>query len=397
MITKELIEASEQTIERTSNRFQRHMLENIPWNNQLIGIKGSRGVGKTTLILQHLKKLNLSYPNIIYVSLDDLYFTQHTLVDMASYFYKNGGRVIALDEVHKYPNWSREIKNIYDRYPELKVVFTGSSIIDINKQEGDLSRRALMFTLNGLSYREYLSLTHQLTLPTLTLSQILQGNLKKHFPSDFRPLAYFQDYLRNGYYPFYNEDKLYYHQRLRQLCRQVVEYDMAEIQGFDIRHARKMSTLLYIIAQQVPFTPNLSKLATKAGIHRNSITNYLYFLEAAKMLQLLQSPGFGVGLLQKPEKVFLENTNLSYALASEKTDIGSARETFFYNQVKVNHRINHSPYGDFLVDDTWTFEVGGKHKNKQQIKGVDNAYVVSDDLEWGYKGHIPLWIFGMMY
>jgi predicted AAA+ superfamily ATPase len=397
MIPEELIEVSDLAIERASRRFVRYMENEIPWENQLIGIKGARGVGKTTLILQHLQKLNYTYPLGFYVSLDDLFFTQRTLLETAAYFHRNGGKILVLDEVHKYPNWAQEIKNIYDRYPQLQVVFTGSSIIDITRQVGDLSRRALLFTMPGLSYREYLILEYELEMPRLSLDQILEGNIQKLFPKDFRPLQYFQEYLERGYYPFTSDDTLHYYQRLRQLSRQIVEYDMAEMRGFDIRHARKMNTLLYIIAQQVPFTPNLTKLAEKSGIHRNSVTNYLYYLEEARLLLLLQAPGMGVGLLQKPEKVFLENPNLAYALAASKPEIGTIRESFFFNQLHVNHRINHSKKGDFLVDDTYIFEIGGKNKNNHQISDTENAFVVSDSVEWGYRGNVPLWAFGMMY
>jgi predicted AAA+ superfamily ATPase len=397
MISEELIVVSEKKIAESSALFIRYMEAVVPWESQLIGIKGARGVGKTTLLLQHLRKHNLLYPKGLYLSLDDLFFTQNNLVDTAVYFRKNGGKVLVLDEVHKYPTWAKEIKVLYDRYTDLQIIFTGSSIIDMARQEGDLSRRALLFTMQGLSYREYLKIVHGLTLPVLRLDDILANRYKELFPEDFLPLQHFSAYLEKGYYPFTLKDSANYFQRLRQLSRQVVEYDMAELKGFDIRHARKMATLLYIIAQQVPFTPNLTKLAEKAGIHRNTITSYLYFLEDAQLINLLQSPGIGVGRLQKPEKVFLENPNLAYALADRRPEIGAIRETFFYNQIRAHHRVNFPEKGDFLVDDTWTVEVGGRNKNLRQLEGVSNAVVVSDDLEWGFAGHVPLWTFGMMY
>lgn len=397
MISEELIESSNNAINQSSKRFTRYLYKELPWDSRLIGLKGARGVGKTTLLLQHLRLNKLYYPQSLYLSMDDLFFTQNTLVDTAVYFRKNGGKILVLDEVHKYATWSQEIKILYDRYPDLQIIFTGSSIIDISKQEGDLSRRALMFTLQGMSYREYLLAKYEMELPVLSLAEILANDFRHKFPKDFLPLRYFGEYLEKGYYPFTLTESSHYRQKLRQLCRQVVEYDMAEMKGFDIRHAKKMATLLYIIAQQVPFTPNLTKLAEKSGIHRNSVNNYLYFLEEAQLIKLLQAPGISVSLLQKPEKIFLENCNIAYALAEKRPEIGSMRETFFCNQLKISHQVQAAPQSDFLVDQSYTFEIGGKNKRRNQIEGIENAFLVSDDLEWGYHGNIPLWIFGMMY
>jgi Predicted ATPase (AAA+ superfamily) len=396
---EELVDNSNSLIENTSMKYSRYLYNVINWNNRLIGIKGARGTGKTTLVLQRLKHLMNKKDKVLYVSLDDLYFTNNTLSETARTFYLQGGKILALDEVHKYANWSKEVKNLYDKYKDLQIIFTGSSILDITKQEADLSRRALIYELKGLSYREYIEMEHSLKLPVLTLDNLISAhdNIRTLFPKIFKPLAYFNEYLQKGYYPFYKEDEHSYHQRLRQLTRIVVEYDMAEIKGFDIRQAKKMLQLLYVIAQQVPFKPNLSSLADKTNIHRNSISNYLYFLEEARLISLLRSQSYSVATLQKPEKIFLDNTNLVYALSEQEANIGSVRETFFFNQVSTIKNIQYSERGDFLVNKNLIFEVGGKDKNVKQIEGLKNAYVVKDNIEYPVENSFPLWVFGFLY
>lgn len=308
-----------------------------------------------------------------------------------------------LDEVHKYPGWAREVKNIYDRYAELRVVFTGSSIINISRQEADLSRRALMYELLGLSYREYLALYHRQTLPVITLSDILTTeSLRTRFPEGFKPLAYFKDYLVQGYYPFYGEYQQSYQDRLRQLVRAIVEYDMAELKGFDIRHAKKMLQLLYVIAQQVPFKPNINSLADKTKLHRTTISNYLHFLHDARLIHLLFASGFGVSTLQKPEKVYLHNTNLLYALSEVPPEMGTVREVFFNNQLSALHSVGHSAQTDFVVDRRYHFETGGrgkgrKHAECRPIEGLADAWVVKDDVEYPVGQSLPLWAFGFLY
>jgi predicted AAA+ superfamily ATPase len=310
-----------------------------------------------------------------------------------------GGKVLVLDEVHKYPTWAREIKNLHDRYHDLKIVFMDSSVIDISRQEADLSRRALVYELRGMSYREYLASEYGLALPKFDLTVILSNTsaLKGALPGDFRPLAYFKEYLKFGYYPFYKMDKPGYFQRLRQLARTIVEYDMAEIKGFDVRHAKKILRLLYIIAQQAPFKPNIQHLADKTGIHRNSVNNYLYFLEEARLVQLLGTSHISAVALKKPEKIYLDNTNLFFALSEVDPSVGSLRETFFQNQVSNDHTVNHSPHTDFIVDQSYSFEIGGKGKGRRQIQGLQQAWVVKDDLEFPAGEAIPLWIFGFLY
>lgn len=394
-----LLEQSQHLLTHIPLNFKRYLYDKIKWNNRLIGIKGARGTGKTTLLLQWLKTQNLPVNQAAYFSLDDLYFTQHFLKDTIHEFYLQGGKILILDEVHKYPNWSKEIKNCYDFYPELKIVFTGSSVIDIAKQEGDLSRRALLYELPGLSYREYLSMQGVLHLPGIELAKLLNhaADFRMQLPKDFRPLQHFNDYLKFGYYPFALEDTDSAHQRINQLIRTIVEYDMAELKVFDIRNSKKILQLIYVIAQQVPFKPNITALAEKTSIHRNSLNNYLHYLEQAKILSLLYPAGISTATLQKPEKIFLNNTNLLYTLANEGADMGAVRETFFMSQVATYHTVQMPQQGDFVVDKKYTFEVGGKSKSAAQIKGITNAYVVQDDIEMPLGKVLPLWMFGFLY
>jgi len=394
---EELLEISNKTVSETPDGFVRYLFSEINWSSQLIGIKGARGTGKTTLLLQYLKQSKVNKK--AYFSLDELYFSNNTLLETVSTFYKNGGKLVVLDEVHKYENWSREIKNLHDRYKDLQIVFTGSSIIDINKQEADLSRRAVMYELQGLSFREFLQWEHHINLPVFSLTDLLDKDEIYSFilNDNFKPLAYFNEYLKFGYYPFYKEDTQSYYQKLRQVVRNIVEYDMAEIQGFDIRQAKKMLKLLYIIAQQVPFKPNLKSLAEKTNLHRNSLNNYIYYLSQAKLLLLLEQHNFSIASLQKPDKIYLENTNLMFALSEEQPNKGTLRETYFFNQVKGKHQVNFSKACDFLIDNKWSFEIGGKHKKNKQIKHIENAFVVKDNLEIKAGNSIPLWIFGLLY
>lgn len=298
----DLLEISDQLIENTDLAFKRYLYDLIDWEERLIGIKGARGTGKTTLTLQFLKAKQQENKSVAYFSLDELFFLSNNLLDTVKLFHQSGGEIIGLDEVHKYPNWSREIKNLYDRYPNLQIVFSGSSIVDISKEEGDLSRRAAMYELHGLSYREYLKLYHNQNLPSLSLSKIIDSStsLRELFPESFKPLQHFQEYLQIGYYPFSGSNKEMYYKKLRQLARTIVEYDMAEIRGFDIRNGKKILQLLYIIAQQVPFKPNISALAEKTQIHRNSMANYLLYLQDARLIDL-QYPG-GISISTRNQK-----------------------------------------------------------------------------------------------
>ena len=394
-----LLERSQLLVKQQKTDFKRYLYDQIKWNNRLIGIKGARGTGKTTILLQYLKSLNKHPTEAAYFSLDDLYFLTNSLVETAETFYRGGGKYLFLDEVHKYEGWSRHIKNLYDFYPDLYICFTGSSIIDIAKEEADLSRRVLMYDLQGLSYREYLSLRGLLSIEPLSIVQLLdtEKNWKTPFPAEFRPLQYFDDYLRHGYYPFFAEDTESLSIRLQQLIRIIVEYDMAELHDFDVRNARKMLQLFYVLATNVPYKPNITELAKKSTLHRNTVTNYLAFLEQARLIRQLYYSGYSIVTLQKPEKIYLDNTNLVYAIADVEPNEGNLRETFFASQLSANHRLNYTNTGDFIVNGKWTFEIGGKNKSLKQIQGLENAYRVIDDVEFPANDALPLWLFGFLY
>lgn len=395
----ELLDRSNALIQGVSLDFQRSLLEEVRWNNRLIGIKGARGTGKTTLLLQWLKLRNQPADKAAYFTLDDLYFTTHSLRELAREFYLNGGKILVLDEVHRYPNWSMEIKNLYDLYPDLRIVFTGSSVVDITRQEADLSRRALMYELPGLSYREFLAVSGAGVFPVLDLSQLCADAsiYRSAFPTFFHPLEAFNRYLRIGYYPIFLEDEMVVQQRIRQMVRVIIENDMSAVKDFDLRNSGKLLQLLYILSQQVPFKPNLTDLAAKTGIHRNTLNTYLYYLEQARLIHLLRPAGITDGVLQKPEKIYLDNPSVLFALAESEPNKGNLRETFFLSQLKTNHQVRAVAMGDFLVDNKFTFEIGGKSKTEKQVRGLASAFIVKDDIEWPIGKAIPLWMFGMLY
>lgn len=395
----DLLEQSEVLISGVSLRFQRYLAGEIAWEDRLVGIKGARGTGKTTLLLQWLNQQGLPPHKAAYFSLDDLYFSTHSLLETGRQFYKQGGKILVLDEVHKYPGWAREIKNLYDSHRDMQIIFTGSSIIDKSRQEADLSRRALMYELQGLSFREYLHFTGKLEWRAIKLEDITKAgqSLRKEFPNDFRPLEHFSDYLSYGYYPFFLESVSGYHRRLHQLVRTIVEYDMAELAGFDIRNAKKVLQLLYIISQNVPFKPNISALAHQSNIHRNSLNNYFHFLEEARLIGLLYPSGSSTATLRKPEKIYLNNPNLLHALSSTRPESGTVREVFFYSQLKVKHRLTQPKQADFEVDDKMIFEIGDKNKDRSQIRDMTKAWIVKDNLEFPIGNIIPLWLFGFLY
>ncbi len=396
----EIFEQSDSHIEQTDLGFIRYLFAELPWQDRLIGIKGARGVGKTTLLLQKLKSLNELAPHSVYMSLDDLNFSRYTVFDTVGEIIKLGGKNIFLDEVHKYPGWAREIKLIYDRHPDVQVVFTGSSVIDISKEEAELGRRAALYDLHGLSYREYFNLAHGQQLESVSLESILLKSghdFRQLFPPDFTPLKYFTEYLQHGYYPFFNEYRETYHLRLRQMVRFIVEHDMSEIKEFDLRNAKKMLQLITIISAQVPFKPNYSKLADKSGLHRNSLASYMQYLERAQILNLLDPQNYSIAALQKPEKIYFENTNLMYALAELTPEIGSVKETFAFNQLTQAHNVRHSNIGDFIIDGKWIFEVGGASKTRKQLTGDKNEFLIVDNLEFPVTNRIPLWTLGFLY
>jgi len=378
----------------------RSALYEIQWNSRLIGIKGARGVGKTTLLLQYIKlKLASELDNSLYVSLDSLWFAENSLLDLADSFVKQGGKYLFLDEVHKYPNWSQELKNIYDDHLQLKVVFTGSSLLEILNARADLSRRAIIYTMQGLSFREYLMIETGADLKAYKLEEVLTGHtaLASEVLEKVKPLAHFSKYLKSGYYPFYLEQPDIYFMRLNEIVNMMLEIELPLLRGLDVGYVSRIKQLLYIISQSVPFIPNVSKLSDKIGIQRSTLLGYLHYLEEIKLTINLFKEAGGISKLQKPLKIYLENTNLMYALGPGEVNKGNLRETFFANQIREQHSGSYTAKGDFLIDGKYIFEIGGKDKTRKQIKDLNNAFIAADELEYGYQNKIPLWLFGFLY
>ena len=386
-----LFEQFYKLLNETDTRFSRYIYIDINWKNRMIGLTGPRGVGKTTLVLQHIKK-NLNRAETLYVTAEDFYFADNKLIDLADALVKRGGKYLFIDEIHKYKDWAKELKLIYDYHPELNVVFTGSSVLDIKKGASDLSRRAVMFNMQGLSFREYLFLFHQISVPTYSLEQILEHQAE--LPGIKHPLPLFDDYLKRGYYPFALEED--FEQRLQQIVIQTLETDIPLYAGMNVSTGRKLKQLLAIIAKSVPFKPNMTSIATALSASRNNITDYCLFIEEAGMIAQLRDATGGIRGLGKVDKIYLDNTNLIHSLANNNPNLGNIRETFFLNQLRVKHDVIASPVADFLIDD-YTFEVGGKNKGLKQIQGIDKAFIVKDDIEIGYLNTIPLWQFGLTY
>lgn len=395
-----LIQYSANMIQAVDMKFRRYLWDRINWNNRLIIITGARGVGKTTLMLQYIKEnFSGNTGEVLYISLDDLYFAKNSLVTFAGEFVKRGGKVLFLDEVHKYKNWSQELKSSYDYFPELKIVATGSSALDIYKGKADLSRRAIVYRLNGLSFREFIALKNEYNFPALKLEDVLthSPDMISSVLREVKPIRLFEEYIQWGYYPFFTEGTQEYHIRTRQVINHVLDVDLPSAENIDFNAVQRLRTLLAVISEITPFKPNILKLSQQVGISRETLLRYLYLLERADLLLLLKSGTKGISKMNKPDKVYLNNPNLLYALTQGVTNPGNIRETFFFNHLRAVHTISNAPSGDFLVDNTYTIEVGGKNKQQKQIAGIRNAYIAADNIEHSHQNQIPLWLFGFLY
>ena len=384
-------------LQETDAKMFRYLYKSIDWDERCIAIIGAKGVGKTTMLLQHIKTTFANKDEALFASLDNTWFANHTIFDLADEFYKNGGTHLFLDEIHHYPNWAIEIKNIYDSFPKLKIVFTGSSLLQIYKSTADLSRRVVYETLEGLSFREFLKFENIGDFPVITLEEIVENhqNVAMEITNGIKIMPLFKKYLRNGYYLFYKEGVQKYESKLQEAINNVIDVDIPAVENIEFASRHKLKKLLAILSSLVPYTPNIKELSDAIDTNRNLTVKYLSLLANAKLLNLVSSKNKTIGDLTKPDKVLLNNTNLSY-LFGEDANIGSARETFFVNQLNAVSKVSLANQGDFIVD-KYTFEVGGKRKTFDQIKNVPNSFVVSDDLEVGHKNKIPLWLFGMIY
>lgn len=396
----QLYEYQEELLAQVDDQFYRSLFSSLNWDERFFGITGLRGTGKTTMLLQFLKYKVQNQDGALYVTADHTWFYDHSLSDLARQFVKYGGKLLLVDEIHRYPEWSRELKNIYDGLPELQLIFTASSVLDILKGEADLSRRAITHELPGLSFREYLEFQHQQSYPTLSLNKLLD-NPKKAAASvvgTIKPLPAFKEYLRRGYFPFSTADHPNsFHQKLNQVINTVMEVDLQITEDYSSANTIKMKKLLGVIAESAPFEPNISKIAGRLGMGRDTVKTYLNNLEQARLLNLLIRSTKGIAALQKPDKIFLENTNFSHALKSDPAP-GTLRETFFINQLRnAGHKVELAKSGDFLIDEEMIFEIGGPSKDDSQIKNEKNAWLALDELEHPYLNRIPLWLFGFLY
>ena len=399
----------EALIKRHLNRMQtvrldfvRSIMDDIDWDERLLMIKGQKGVGKTTLMTQRIMQMfgPTNTLDVLYASLDNIYFSTHRLLDFIEQFHAQGGKYLFLDEVHKYNGWSQEIKNAYDEFEDMHFVLSGSSLINLTEGEADLSRRCITYTMLGLSFREYLRMFHQKVFRKRTLQEILtDGNsLCAEVNTQLRPLPLFSEYLRYGYYPFLKEGQNNYYVRIENVVNTIIEMELPQLRKLDVGNVRKVKSLLGILSSSVPYTVDTVKLSSMAEISRNTLLQYLQYLSDARLIQMLYSDVTNVKRLQKPDKIYMENTNMLHALTTTQVNEGTEREVFFINQLSAGHVVEYSKTSaDFTIDHQYTIEVGGRPKDGKQIAGITHGYIASADEEYVLGNKIPLWLFGFLY
>ncbi|MDD4190004.1 MAG: AAA family ATPase [Mangrovibacterium sp.] len=394
-----LIDTYERLVSSISNTFIRYLYPEIAWEERLIAIAGAKGTGKTTMLLQNIKRNFPQKQKALYASLDNIWFAKNSLWNLAEQFNAYGGTHLFLDEVHKYPTWAQEIKNIYDSFPDLSVVFTGSSMLEIYRQSVDLSRRVVRYELKGLSFREFLEFEHNLKLTKHGLEDILANHreIANSIVFDFKILPAFKKYLQIGYYPYYKKSKGNYYYAIQQSINKTLEEDLPAIEQVEYATIFKLKKMLAIVSEMVPYQPNTVELGASMETARQLVVKYLHLLDKAGILMCIPDTKERLNTLSKPEKVYLENTNIIYSLAKGNANQGNLRETFFANQLREKHDVRIAKNGDFIVDNQYTFEIGGRNKTGKQIKNTNNAFVVSDDIESGFQNKIPLWLFGFLY
>lgn len=394
-----ILELSESRRMAQKHQYKRYLFSQIPVDQRLVIISGARGTGKTTMLLQFLSKMEVGPAKAVYLNLDDVIFSTVSPVDFIDWYYKRGGLLVVLDEVHKYPGWSRAIKTVYDRYPDLKIIATGSSSLQMGAGEADLSRRAVYLDLNELSLREFAELRHSISINKVSLKEIIDmhAEISREFPRQIKPLQLFEDYLRFGAYPLFNEGIEYYHSRLNRTVNAILETDLPALTNITYGTVVRIKKLLAMIAESAPFTPNILELSSRVGVARDLMYKYLNLLEKAGLIYMLRRGSGGNSIMTKPEKIFLHNPNLAHALTLNTAGKGTLRETFFLNQMSVLHRVNYPTAGDFVVEGEYVFEIGGKTKKDKQIRGVANSWIARDDIEHGAVNVIPLWLFGLTY
>lgn len=377
---------------------KRFLFEQIDWAERLIIIKGQRGTGKTTMLLQYIKLNHTSLEETLYISMDDIYFAANKLSDFIEDFVVGGGRYLYIDEIHRYKNWSIELKNIYDFYPDLQLIVTGSSALSFYISEADLGRRAAIYNLPELSFREYLNFTLGTNFKTYSLNDIIKKSetISMTINKEIRSLKEFRNYLKHGAYPFILNGKERYYDKLEASISTVIDNDIPVIENISYDSRVKLRKLLYMMSTTVPFKINMSELSRKLETTRDMLSKYLELLNKSGIIKFLTTEGISYTLLRKPDKIYFSNSNLLYAL-TENSEIGTVRETFFLSQLSVNHKVNYPKSGDFMIDKKYTFEIGGKNKDRKQIQNLKNAYLALDNIEYGQENSIPLWLFGFLY
>ena len=398
-MSEQLFTKHQKAIDRLKTCFRSNLHGRIQWGERLIGIKGARGVGKTTLMLQHIKEVHGYDPSCLYVNLDDIAFPYDNLVQLAEAFEKTGGKYLFFDEIHKYANWSQELKNIYDRFPDLHVVFTGSSILDILKGKADLSRRAVVYRMQGLSFREFLQIETGQQFDSYALEQVLENHEQygKDINSKVKPFQFFEQYLRYGYYPYYLESIENYTYKLSNTIGLMIETDLPLLLNVDMQYIGKLKKFLNLLSNSIPFKPNVSNLAAGIGISWQSVINYLRYLDEAEIIRIIYHEGKNLKSLSKPDMVYLHHPNHFYVFNAELTNKGNLRESFFVNQLSYQHKVETARRGDFVVNGRYYFKLGGKNKTYHQIANIQNSYVVADNIEYSFGNKIPLWLFGFLY
>lgn len=391
MIDINLVNYMREELANTPTSFRRYAYDRILWNDRMIGIIGPRGVGKSTMVKQYLLSQQ-EHNDWLYVSADHFYFSNHSLYDLAQDFIREGGHHLIIDEIHKLNGWSRDLKMIYDSIPSLQTIFTGSSILDIQKGSTDLSRRVLLFEMQGLSFREFLILYKGIDLPAYTLDEILSQ--KVEFPNELHPLPLLREYMSEGYYPF--ADQPGYDIRLQQIVAQTVDVDIPQFCNMNASTARKLKRMLSIVSASAPVKPSVHNLSAELNVSKNDVADYLVYLEKAGMLGQVRNETGGLRGLGKVDKVYVDNPNLMFALGNGNPNIGNLRETFFYNQMRVNNDVISSKKTDFIIGE-YSFEIGGPKKGSRQLDGDPKGIVVRDDMEFGHDRFVPLWQFGLNY
>ncbi len=396
-----LFEKQDAMLNATGMEIVRNFMGHVNWDAPMLCIRGPRGVGKSTLLRQHIiQQYGIGSEEVLYCSLDFVYFTQHSILEVAEKFYKRGGRLLVLDEAHKYENWSREVKEVAEIYPNLQIILSGSSLLKLMDGDADLSRRCRGYYMPGLSFREYLQFYKGIHLPSYSLEHLLADPkaVAAEVNKACRPLQHFHDYLKYGYYPFYLKNPIDYYPLIEQITNYVIDVELPQLRKVSPSNCRKIKALLNVLAQLVPFDVDISKMASMIELQRNTVIEYLSHLDDAKLIHLLYSDLVSVKKMQKPDKIFLENPNLLYALATTPVKIGTARECFAVNQLSYQYTIEYGKqHGDFKVDGKWIFEVGGEDKTFDQIADQPNSYVLADDIE-SPRGHkLPLWMIGLLY